>query len=424
MNIWNGLARCGLSALVLHASAAAAHDWTSSWGAALMPTSAKTTLAPDRAQATLRQLMRLSLGGSALRVRISNRWGSEPLVIGAASVARAARAGASGLDGDALPLRFKGQAGATVAPGADIVSDALPLASTGGELLAVSLQLDTLPAQQSVHIAAHATQFLAPGSQAMLPTLEGAQALESWYQVEGIEVLPAQPAPLLVAIGDSITDGTGSGLDRDERWPDFLQRRLRETGAAPLAVVDAGIGGNRMLADGNGPRLLSRFEHDVLERPGVTHALVLIGVNDLGVLHRGKHDTPEARAGMLAALEDGWRALAAQARARGVCLLAGTITPYGASRIYDPTPENEADRQQLNTWLRTSDLFDGVADFDAAVRDPAAPDHLQAAYDSGDHLHLSPAGYRAMAGAVPLERLATCRWRAQATAAKASGTVP
>lgn len=409
------LAAAAALAGALHAPHALAQDWTASWGAALMPSSGKTALAPDvLAHATLRQLMRLSLGGRQLRVRISNRHGNAPLVIGSAEVARATHAGSSDLAGAPLALRFGGQPGITLAPGAEALSDALPLATEDGELLALSLYVDAAAAPQSVHIAAHATQFLAPGDQAARPALDGAKALTSWYQVEGIEVQPAAPASVLVAIGDSITDGTGSGLDQDERWPNYLWRRAREEGKAPLAVVDAGIGGNRMLADGNGPRLLARFRHDVLERPGVTHALVLVGVNDLGVQHRGKHDTPQARARMLAELEDGWRALAAQAHARGVCLIAGTLTPYGDSRIYHPTPDNEADRQQLNAWLRASELFDGLADFDAAVRDPAAPDHLRAAFDSGDHLHLSPAGYWVMAGAVPLERLAGCRWRASA----------
>jgi lysophospholipase L1-like esterase len=145
----------------------------------------------------------------------------------------------------------------------------------------------------------------------------------------------------------------------------------------------------------------------------VTHAVVLIGVNDLGRLHRDGDETPEARAAMMGALQAGWRQLAERTHARGVCLIAGTITPYGGSRIYKPASHDEADRLALNAWLRGFRLFDGVADFDAAVRDPAAPDRLQAAFDSGDGLHLSPAGYRAMATAVPVERLKECRWAAR-----------
>ncbi|WP_322400756.1 SGNH/GDSL hydrolase family protein [Massilia luteola] len=411
MKVRTTLVAAGL--LAAAAQAQPAPDWIAAWGTALMAPNDKVALAPaSAAHATLRQAMRLSLGGTALRVRISNRFGDEPLAIGAATVGRA-RAGAGDLAGSPLPLRFGGKPGVTVAPGAEIVSDPLDFPSVAGDLVAVSLAVEALPARQSVHIAAHATQFLAPGDQAARPALDGARALTSWYQVDEIDVLPSAPAAELVAIGDSITDGTGAGLDRDERWPDYLQRRLRATHAPALAVVNAGIGGNRMLADGNGPKLAARFAHDVLDRPGVTHALVLIGVNDLGVQHRAGRDTPDARRALLHDLEDGWTALAAQAHARGVCLIAGTIVPYGGSRIYQPGPDNEADRLTLNAWLRASPLFDGVADFDAALRDPDAPGRLREAFDSGDRLHPSPAGYRAMAAAVPLDRLAACRWRPQ-----------
>jgi lysophospholipase L1-like esterase len=392
---------------------AAQPAWTASWGTALMENPAKPG-EPDQplARVTLRQAMRLSLGGEALRVKISNLHGEAPLVIGAASLGRAGAPGSAALAGPATQLRFGGAAGVTLAPGAEILSDPLRLPVAAGDLVALSLYVEAGPARRTVHLAAHATGFTAPGDQAMRPALEGALSSTSWFQVAGIEVLPAaRPATMLAAIGDSITDGSGAGLDADERWTDFLQRRLRTEGAPATAVVNAGIGGNRMLREGNGPSLLARFERDVLERPGVTHALVLIGVNDLGRLHKGGQETPQARQAMLDEMQAGWRRLASEAHARGVCLLAGTLTPYGASRLYRPGPGNEADRQSLNAWLRGADFLDGVADFDAAVRDPAAPERLQAAFDSGDGLHLSPAGYRAMAGAVPVDRLGSCRWR-------------
>jgi len=309
----------------------------------------------------------------------------------------------------------------TVAPGTEIVSDVLPMPVASGDALALTLYLVSAPARQSVHLAAHATQFLAPGDQTRAAALEGGRTLTSWYHVAGIEVLPAAaPAGVLVAIGDSITDGSGAGQDADERWTDYLVRRLRRAGGPAFSVINAGIGGNRMLKDDNGPHLLSRFERDVLARPGVTHALVLVGVNDLGRLHKGSQENPQTRRAMLAEMQAGWRQLAQQAHARGVCLLAGTLTPYGSSRIYQPSTDNEADRQALNAWLRSADVVDGVADFDAAVRDPAAPSRLAAAFDSGDGLHLSPAGYRAMAEVVPVQKLAGCR----PSVSTASGIAP
>ena len=385
-------------------------DWKASWGTALMVPNDKVALAAAEGRdVTLRQAMLLSLGGDALRVRISNLYGAEPLVIGAATVGRPARPGVGDLVGAApAGLRFGGAAGVSVAPGAEVLSDPLAFPVTAGEHLALSLHVVSAPARQSAHPAAHSTQFVAPGNQAAQPALTGARAVGSWYQVAGIEVQAPGAQGVLVAIGDSITDGSGSGKDRDERWPDYLVRRIAAEGGPQVGVINAGIGGNRMLRDDTGPNLLSRFERDVLARPGVTHALVLIGVNDMGHLLRAGRDTPEARQAMMTELQAGWGELAAKAHAQGVCLIAGTITPYVGGRIYKPQPHNEADRVALNDWLRASNLFDGVADFDAAVRDPAAIDRLQKAYDSGDGLHLSAAGYRAMAGAVPLARLARC----------------
>ena len=213
---------------------------------------------------------------------------------------------------------------------------------------------------------------------------------------------------MLVAIGDSITDGSGSTRDQNERWTDFLVRRLQQEKGLQLGVINAGIGGNRMLHDDSGPQLLARFDRDVLERPGVTHALVLVGVNDLGRLHRGSAETADTRRAMLADLQAGWRELVRKAHALGVCVIAGTLTPYGASTLYKPEPFNEADRQSMNQWLRSAD------NVDAAVRDQSAPDRSRAEFDSGDHLHLSPAGYRAMAAAVAVDRLTACNPRSLA----------
>jgi lysophospholipase L1-like esterase len=305
-------------------------------------------------------------------------------------------------------LRFHGQAGVTVPPGGEYVSDPIDWKSNRADHLAVSLFVRALPKQQSAHLAAHATQFIVPGDQSSNIDLKDGRKVASWYQVSGIEVETEPQPSVVVAIGDSITDGSGSTMDGNDRWTDFLIDRLAQDGGAATAVVNAGIGGNCLLRECTGPRLLDRFDRDVLKRPGVTHAIVLIGVNDLGRLHRGQNETPASRAVLVAALESGWRDLVQRAHKQGVCLIAGTLTPYGASTLYKPRPENEADRQEINGWIRTSGLFDGVADFDAAVRDPSAPDQLQSAFDSGDHLHLSPAGYRAMAGAVPLDRIATC----------------
>ncbi|WP_229473790.1 SGNH/GDSL hydrolase family protein [Pseudoduganella lurida] len=384
-----------------------ATGWAAAWGAALMVPPAKNAL-PERGDVTLRQVMRLSAGGSQVRVHLSNLHGDAPLVIDAATFAPA-QAGSGRIDAARLhTLRFGGAPGLRLAPGAEAVSDPLPFPAAAGQDVALSLHAAALPAQQSAHVAAHATQYVAAGNQAARPVLEGARTVTSWFQVSGIDVL-APGLPVLVAVGDSLTDGSGAGLDANERWTDFLARRTGTEGRPALAVINAGIGGNSMLRDDIGENLLARFERDVLARPGITHAVVLIGVNDLGRLHTGSQETAATRAELVARLQSGWLRMAGRAHARGVCFVAGTLMPYGASSLYRPAPHNEADRLAMNAWLRTAPAFDAVADFDGAVRDPAAPDRLLPAFDSGDHLHLSPAGYRAMAQAVPLDRLAGCR---------------
>jgi lysophospholipase L1-like esterase len=181
-----------------------------------------------------------------------------------------------------------------------------------------------------------------------------------------------------------------------------------------VGVVNTGIGGGRLLRDGLGPNLVSRFERDVLARGGVSHAVVMIGVNDLGVQHKNGEDSPAARKALLQDLQQAHRQLVQAAHAHGVCVIGATITPYAGSGYYQPGPENEQDRQAYNQWIRSAGVFDGVADFDAALRDPARPDLILKSYDSGDGLHPSPAGFRAMADAVPLDALKTCRIAAHA----------
>jgi lysophospholipase L1-like esterase len=233
---------------------------------------------------------------------------------------------------------------------------------------------------------------------------DGAGKVAHWYMVADVEVEAPRDAAALVAIGDSITDGHGATTDANNRWPDLLAERLRAKGAA-MGVVNAGIGGGRLLQDGLGPNLAARFDRDVLSRSGVTHAIVLIGVNDMGSQHHNTADTPADRQLLLANLKLAHRQLAERAHAHGVCLIGGTVTPYAGSDYYHPNADNEADRQALNEWIRHSGVFDAVADFDAALRDPARADHLGKAVDVGDGLHPSPAGFRAMAEAVPLAAL-------------------
>jgi lysophospholipase L1-like esterase len=382
--------------------------WVASWGTAQLAPDAQNALSAAQWQdATLRQIVRASLGGRQLRVRFSNVFGTEPLVIDAASVGLASgpgQAGASGL----RALRFGGAGAVTIPAGAEYISDPVALDVAAGADLAVSLHLAAAPARQTGHPGARATSFVARGNRVLDGAWNGADAVTRWYQLAGVDVLAAPTAHAVVGIGDSITDGYGVAPDSHGRWTDHLAVRLRAAGVSDVGVVNAGIGGGRLLRDGLGPNLASRFERDVLARPGVSHAIVMIGVNDLGVQHREQQDSPAARARLLEEMRDAQRQLAARARDSGVCLIGATISPYGASGYYRPGPANEEDRLAYNRWIRESGTFDGVIDFDAALRDPAQPGRLLAAYDN-DGLHPNMAGYKAMADAVPLALLQTCR---------------
>jgi lysophospholipase L1-like esterase len=205
--------------------------------------------------------------------------------------------------------------------------------------------------------------------------------------------VPAKKTNVLVAFGDSITDGTQSGIDVNRRWPDLLAARLTAAGI-PTSVVNGGIGGGRVLNDGVGPNALARFDRDVLAQPGITHVTIMEGINDIGV--GGSRPSPSVQD-----LIAGHRQMIDRAHARGIKAIGATLTPFDGAAYW--TPEGEAKRQALNTWIRTSKAYDDVLDFDAAVRDPANPTKSQVAFDSGDHLHPSPAGYTAMANSIKLD---------------------
>lgn len=405
-----GCASAGGTAPAAALNANAAGHWVASWGTAVMVPDPQNELAPAQwRDATLRQVLRVSNSGSALRVKLSNAMGTAPLVIDGASVAISAGPGRTGVDAATLrALRFGGSTSVTIPGGAEYLSDPVELVVPAGADLAVSMHFAAEPVRQTSHPGARATSFVAPGQHVMDADLPGATGFTRWYQLAEVDVQAPPAAHTVVAIGDSITDGYGVVADTNTRWTDGLATRLRQAGMGEVGVVNAGIGGGRLLRDGLGPNLVSRFERDVLERAGVSHAIVMIGVNDFGVQHRNKEDSPAARQQLLADMEEAQRQLAARAHARGVCLIGATITPYARSGYYQPGADNEADRLAYNRFVRESGVFDGVIDFDAALRDPARPSYLRQDYDN-DGLHPNKAGYQAMADAVPLDLFKSCR---------------
>jgi len=376
-----------------HAPAAPAR-WVTAWTTAPLP-EVPGPDTPALAGATLRQKVRVTLAGRELRVRLANTFGAEPL--------RVAGARLGPVDGaPERSLRFGGQEEVLVPAGGEIASDPVDYAVAAGTTLEIRLHLAELPRMLTGHSAARSHSYANPGRVLDGPAPAPAQTFTRWYFLGGIDVRAAN-ATAVAILGDSITDGYGIAPDSYARWPDVLARRLQaDPRSARVAVLNAGIGGNRLLRDGLGPRALDRAERDVFRQPGVGTVVLFLGINDLGTrLDARKKGQPYASAGdIIGAL----RSLAGQARTRGFRAVGATITPYAGADFYF-SADGEADRQAVNAWIRTAPEFDAVIDFDALLRDPRRPERLAPEFDSGDHLHPSPAGYAEMGRRVDLRAL-------------------
>jgi lysophospholipase L1-like esterase len=348
------------------------------------------------ADTTLRQTVRITAGGHRLRVRFSNAFGGVDLPITAASVALPAgnQAGSGAIRaGTSRPLTFGGRSSVTVPIGAQIVSDPIDLSVLAGANLTVSTYL--ADGQDTTSITSHpgsrTTSWLVKGDQVAAAEITGGTPADHWYLISGVEVM--SEADGLILIGDSLTDGRGSTTNGNNRWPDQLFDRLRDPG---LAVLNQAAGGNRVLRDGLGPNVLARLDRDVLAVSGAKWVLVFEGVNDIGVAPATETDQQQITADLIGAYQQ----IVLRAHAADLRVYGATVTPFGGNIYDDPAGLRERSRQQVNTAIRGG-LFDAVTDFDAVVRDPAAPRQLAAAFDTGDHLHLNPAGYAALAAAVP-----------------------
>jgi lysophospholipase L1-like esterase len=371
-------------------------NWTGTWATGpQLVEPGNLPPAPGLAHNTLRQVVYVSIGGNRLRVRFSNAYGNGPVELREVQLARSL--GGEVIDAESSrQLLFAGTPSVTIPKGAVISSDPLDFSLESQSLVALTLTFGEAPSDVTGHPGSRTTSFLAQGALAGAASLSPSVKVEHWYYIAGIDVAAEAPGSALVTLGDSITDGRGSTTDGNNRWPDNLSRRLRASPeTSGVAVLNLGIGGNAVLSGGLGPTGSSRFQRDVLEQSGVKWAIVLHGVNDIG---------GSASPAVADALIEAYRGFVAAAHERRVRIYGVPILPFAGSQ-YD-SPQHEAARQAVNDWIRTPGNFDAVIDLEAAVRDPDRPSALLPAYDTGDHLHLSVAGYQRMADAIELSLFA------------------
>ncbi len=356
------------------------------------------------ADTTLRQTARVTVGAQRMRLRFSNAFGGAALPITAVSVALPAggKAGVSGIRPEgARPVTFNGRPSAVIPVGAQLVSDPVVFPVPARTNITVTTYL--AEGQASLDITSHpgsrTTSHLVAGNHVDAADLPGATPVDHWYFLSGVEVLAPTGTAGVVMVGDSLTDGRGSTTNQNDRWPDQLLDRLQTDHRTDhIAVLNQAAGGNRVLNDGLGPNVLARLDRDVLAQSGVRWAFVFEGVNDIGTAAATEAAQKQAADDLIA----GYEQIIVRAHAKGLKVYGATLLPFGGNEGYDdPTGHREAARQWVNNWIRTSGHFDAVVDFDRATRDPANPRQLLPAYDTGDHLHLNPTGYRKLADTVP-----------------------
>jgi lysophospholipase L1-like esterase len=370
--------------------------WVGTWTAAPAPAEGAAF-----ANHTLRMTPRVSLGGSVVRVRISNAYGAAPLRIGAARVALR-DSGAAIVPGADRQLLFGGEASATIAAGAVVFSDPVALDVPALADLAVSLYLpQDLPASFGITGRyARQTNYISPvGDFTAETAMPVGKLTDDWYFVCGVDVAAPKETLGIVAVGDSLTDANISTHDGHHSWPSQLARRLIGRGGRPIAVMNQGLGGNRILHDVRGDSGLKRLDRDIVAQPGVTHAIIMLGTNDLR--NRSAKPEEEVTAPQMIA---GLKQLALRGQIHGIKMIGGTLTPFWNETFFPGAwnPRREAVRVAVNAWIREAGAFDAVVDFDAALRDPENPLRMLPKYDCGDHLHPSDLGYRTMGDAIDL----------------------
>jgi lysophospholipase L1-like esterase len=378
-------------------------SWISSWTAS--PQAPRGVIPASFSNRTIRQIVHLSIGGSRVRVRLSNEFGAKPVLVGTASVAIAG--GTSDIvSATPRPLTFGGSRSVIIPPGAPVVSDPVEFNVAPLSNVAVSLYLPAATDLGTVHATGLQTAFVSTtGDFTASSEFPIVDRFANRFFLTGVMVEPGSPTRAIIAFGDSITDGSASTVNANARWPDVLSRRLKEAGIS-AAVLNQGIAGNRVLSDGAGISALARFERDVLSQPGVSHVVIFLGINDIGL--PGTAIEPGGIVRTADEIVAGYKQLVERAHLRSIKVIGSPLTPFENALAGTPNqgyfaPDKEAKRLAVNNWIRTSGAFDGIIDFDRILADPARPSAIAAAYDSGDHLHPNDAGYRAMAESIDLK---------------------
>jgi lysophospholipase L1-like esterase len=351
------------------------------------------------ANSTLRQFVYTSIGGKQVRVRFSNAHGTNSVGINSAHIALSSGRGSAG-NGEIntasdKALTFRGAPSVNIPPGEAIFSDPFAYDLPALTNLAISIFFGTISAITiNGHPGSRTTSFIVPSNVVTAASLLSASKTAHWYIITGVEVLADNSSQAVVTLGDSITDGRGSTTDANDRWPDSFARRLStNVPTAGVAVVNMGIGGNAIFG-GLGPAAVKRFDRDVLNQSGAKWLIVFEGVNDIG----GVSDA--GAPALITNLIGAYTQFANKAHARNIRAYGATITPFGGNGYY--TTAREVARQTVNAWFRTNNIYVAAIDFDAIVRDPVTLTNLLSTYDTGDHLHLNPTGYKAMADAIDL----------------------
>ena len=394
-------AACGYAADNVH--------WIGTWGASPAPQLANPASMLSEhllfENQTIREIVHTSAGGRSVRVRLSNAYGREPVTIGAAHIALRKSESAI-VAGSDHPLTFAGRSSVFIPADATVLSDPIDMDLPALSDVAISLFLPKAAAGAGLHYSAQQTSYVGAGDLTAAQSVSDPAKITSWVFLTGLEVSAPASGGTIVALGDSITDGARSTVDANRRWPNVLAQRLASAKTGfPIGVLDEGIGGNRLLHDPAvniffGVNALARFDRDVLAQPGVRYVIVLEGINDIG--HPGTSAPPNE----IVTAEDiiaAYKQMIERAHEAGIKIFGGTLTPFAGTTFPNYfTPEKEVKRKAVNEWIRTSHAFDGVIDFEKAVRDPQNPDGMLPKYDGGDRLHPGDAGYQAMGEAIDL----------------------